>query len=390
MKFLLCLFTCLLLNISCGKEAKTKERIEKGITPSEAELYFNTLEAVKKAVLSNDPVGLDRAFLNDPGIDLDQILDDGDTFLIFAIKNDFEEIRDTLIDHGASIEKTNVMKETPLIAAVMNDRESSVQKLLKLKVDLEKEDLQGNTALIISIKNSRDDLSMLLLKQGANPTAMDRLGNDAYKLASERPIPKTLEFMKNMQELEAGAPTIGTYRNILSSGDYLRLSNFLNKYPRLAYDDVYQAINPLVILVELNNEMNALTSAKLLLDYQIDVNGPKNSTEIPLIHAVLAKKNKFAELFLQNGASVEKTDKNGKTALIHAVEINDLDLVAMLVNYKAEKEYDFRKDGQRFRIDVCDTVESVGEKLESTDEKSTNARIKKLLDCGFYRYRWSF
>lgn len=385
---LLCAFLCCLLLSSCGKKAEVENSTKKGLGPTEAERYFYTFQALKDAVFNNNVQALDEAFKNDPGVDLGQILDNGETFLTVAILNDYHDIRDKLIYRGCPLNQTNIKKETPLMIAVQNLKEESIKTLLFNNVDLEKKNLFGDTVLHIAIKNNYDDVAHLLLKEGASKEALDRDGYDALKLASLYDVPKTLDYIKMLEELGSGTPTIAYYRELLESGDYLRLGIVLKKFPRLAFDDAYEEINPLSILAGLTNETNAFMSAKLLIDYQSNVNGPDSAPETPLIRAVKLRKKRFVELFLRYNASTERRDNNGWTALLHAVNVNDLEVVNMLLKKSADAKYSIKKEAGKVTYDACDVAEKKLLELTSDEDKLTNGKIKKLLSCGIFG--WTF
>lgn len=373
---------------SCGKKAEVKDKTEKdSLAPSMAEIQFSALKEIKRAINENDVQALKNALQDNNDVDLNQIqFESGETFLTSAIKNDFREIRNLLIDEGVSLEKSNAQKETPLIAAVIAGSVNSIKVLLDNKVDIEKKEISGNTALHMALKNSNDEIALLLIKQGANIYATDSKDRNALKLATEYKTKASLELIRTIMEMEHGAPDITSFKNILLKADHQSLKNVLARYPRLATERHYQEMNPLALLVGVPNEKDALKSAEILINHNANVNGPEEAEQTPLIKATVALKKGFANLYLSSNANPQLLDKDGKSALIHAVELNNPDLVELLLSYSAAERYSFRKNGKRISYNACETARETGRKFsQDDDEKRINERIKKSLDCGLLR-----
>ncbi len=374
---------------SCGKKAQVKEseRAESNVSPSEAELYFNAYKEIRRAVDENDLPTLQRVLNESPGIDLNQtMMDNGETLLIIAIKKDFRSIRNLLIEKGASAEKANVNRETPLIAAVGVNKANSVRFLLDLRVNLEKRDANGDTALHVALKKSNDELALMLVKEGANVHSLDPRDRNAQKLADEFNTPQTSAFIKSILELETGSPDLAAFHTLLINADHRRLTKLLSRYPKLATERAYQAINPLALLVGVPQEANALISAEILLRYEANVNGPEDAEATPLIAATVSSKKSFANLYLSANANPQLLDKDGKSALIHAIELNNPEMVDLLLAYSAVETYTFRREGRRINFDACDVARETARKLTDATEKASNRKIREALDCGFLNW----
>lgn len=381
---------CTLLLITtitgCGKKAEVKDSDsnEKDISPTTAEVNFFALKEMRRSVSENDLNALKKTIRENPGIDLNAILNDGDTYLTLAIKKDFREIRNYLIEKGASVDKANINKNTPIIVASLRGMVNSVKVLLDLKVDLEKKNNDGDTALHSAIKNGHDEIALLLIKQGANIEAVDSRNRTAIRLAEEFNVPLSLELLKSVLQVEVGAPDIASFRNILTQGDLKRLNNVLIRYPKIVND--YESINPLAILVEVKDENAAMRSAEMLIQYEANINGPQDAEVTPLIKATLTEKQKFANLYLSQNANPQLLDKDGKSALIHAIELNNLEMVDLLLSYSAVEKYTFRKDGKKITYNACDVARMALKDLKTDEEKKINEKIKDSLDCGFLRW----
>jgi ankyrin repeat protein len=374
----------LVMLVSCGKKPQTEEQtLKEKLNPSREEVFFLAMRDLRKAINENNLVAVKKVIQENPGIDLNQILTEtGETFLTLSIKKDYREIRNFLIDKGCHLEKANVYKETPLIAAVISERVNSVKVLLDARVDLEKKTINKDTALHIALKKGNDEIALLLLKQGANVNATDARDNNALKLASEFNVTRSLEFIRGVMNIELGAPDVGTFRNILLDADHKRLTNVLTRYPRIATEKVYQSINPLALLVDSKDEKNAIRSAEVLLYHETNVNGPEGAEQTPLIKATVSFKKSFANLYLSSQANPQLVDKDGKSALIHAVELNNPDMVELLLSYSAVEKYTLRKEGKRVTFNACESAKRVAKSLKTDQERDANLKIKRALDCG--------
>lgn len=363
----------LILCCACGKKAEEKKlkSFTDNYRPSEAEVYFNALQELRRSVQDNDLLSLQRLLVNNPQLDLNKLGDDGETLLTIAIKRNYTSIRNYLINKGADLEKANIHKETPLISAVVSNQMNSTKILLDHGIDINKKDSFGNTALHIAIKNRNEDLALLLIKSGANVEITEAMDRNAYKLAEEYQTPRVLELIKSIMQTVYGSPDISSFKSVLVMGDVKALNQMLTRFPRIAID--YEAINPLALVLEIQDETMALKSAQLLISYQASVDGPKNADITPLIRAVQVENFAISQVLIEENADVNLVDNKGKSALIHAVEKANLPLINLLMNNGAKISYSAYTDSYRYDYDAC----KIARKLD-------NSSIKKSLGCSFW------
>lgn len=373
---------------SCGKKPEidnNESKTDKSTAPTESEAYLKYRKSLKAAIENNDLKLLKKTIEGNSTFDINEPFRiTGETPLVLAIKKDHREIRNYLIvECGAKVNLADDNKITPLMAAAMNGYLNSVVILLNEKADLETRDSNGETALHLALKNSRDEVALYLVKQGANINTLDSRARNALALAQEFKAEETLRFIRGVMDLEFGAPDIASYRKILEDGDHQQLKKIVSRYPIVATNPTYDSINPLSLLVNVNNESNGLKSAEILIANQANVDGPMGISEPPLIKATVHKKSSFVRLFLSAKAKTELKDETGKSALIHAVEMNNLALVDMLLSYSAVEKYSFRKDGKVISYNACDVARETRKKLQTDEEQETNRKIRKSLSCGF-------
>lgn len=377
---LLMLMTCF---VSCGKKTKVKDSnsSKTDIQLTEDQAYL--LKDLKTAVVENDIESVKKIINSNDDIDLNKIVPGtGETLLTLAIIKDYKEIRNFLLDKGANPEELNGLKQTPLFVAVKYNRINSVQLLAELNVNLDQIDFYSrDTALTTAIKQSSQDIAIFLIKEGAALETLDKDLKSPIRLAEENRLSEVAELIRSILQTERGAPDLKSFRTFLNEADLGRLTSVLTRYPRLIID--YDVINPLAILVEGKNEYSSLKSAELLLKYQANVNGPFDAEQTPLIKATKSQKSGFANLFLTFKANPQLLDKDGKSALIHAIELNNQELVDLLLSFSAVEKYTFRKDGKEITYNACQVARKVGQNLTEDKDVVINRNIKKSLACRF-------
>lgn len=344
----------LTLVISCGKkteDGKLKSYSE-SYRPSAEEVYFNALKELRKSVYENDYVLLKKVLMANPKLDLDQIGNDGETLLTAAIQKNHTQIRDFLIERGASLDKANINKETPLIVAATYNRMESAMLLLRSNVEINRKNSHGNTALHIALENKNEDLALLLIREGANIEITDEDDQNAYKLAQKHENQRVLELLKIILHDLYGIPENMDFKKVLLEGSDEDLRLVLEKYPKLAIE--YESINPLVIAQEQKNELSSWEMIKTLLANKANINGPKNAEITPLIKAILLQHTSVASYLIDQKADVNLLDNDGKSALIYAIELNNNEIVKQLMQHGARRNYSITlKSGKTLTFNAC-------------------------------------
>ncbi len=386
-RILICM--ALIIGISaCGKKASVNgKEIQKSFQPSEAEKSVLVDKQVKLAVQTNNLTSLEALLRNNPSVDVNQLSDDGngDTLLTLAIRRDFRDIRNFLIEQGANLEEVNLNKETPLIVAVIANRLNSVQVLLDNRVDMNRKDsneetalhraiiLQGTSTLVDEVRKSYEDIALLLIKEGANIEITNKQDKTPYRLAQDHHADRVVELIKSIIDVTYGNPDINTFRNLLTNGDVRNLSAMLSRYPNMVL--IYESINPLVIAMDIQDEMDALRSVQILLNYKASASGPVNAEVTPLIKATKLQKRSYMQMFIDAKANVNAFDSNGKSALYHAIDLTNSELVDMLLANQA------RKNNATLNANACSIARSVERRGLDQKGKDSIKAIKKSLGC---------
>lgn len=93
----------------------------------------------------------------------------GLTPLIFAVKNNYFDGIELLLENGADANKTSLQGESPLTLALRNKDTNSLKILLKFGADANKMSLQGESPLALALRNEDTTSLKFLIKFGANP-----------------------------------------------------------------------------------------------------------------------------------------------------------------------------------------------------------------------------
>lgn len=390
------LFTsgCLLLLLSglvaCGKKTKTSHSSgEPYSEPTKDERSFVATKELHRAVRENDERALRKVIFENPQLNLNEDIPDGDTLLTIAIKKNHIRIRNILIEAGVSIDKASYHSDTPNMTpmhiAAHLGYENSVKVLIEKKANLNKKDYYGDTPLHKAIKRRHQEVALHLIKNGANIELTDADRKNSYRLAQDYDTSEVLNYLHNMLQVGFGAPTMETFRNVIMVGDIETLRKILNQYPRLAeeYDDA----NPLALVLETKNESVGFSMAQILIGHGVKVNGPEKSLTTPLIASVKLQKKIFTELYLDKKADVNAFDKDGNSALYHAIDIANPVFVELLINNGAKTRYEtWTDDYRKVKFKACKTANDKENFLYSQSSDLKNiTNIKDLLGCGMFR-----
>lgn len=379
------LLSALILSVvSCGKKARDDESPDSlsSIAPTLSQQQFNALKYLKNGLRDNDLALIEKAFKTDPELNVNQIMDDGDTPLISSIKSGYRNIRNYFIDHGANLNKANVLKETPIIIAVKYKKINSVQVLLDYKVKVDERDSDNNVALHYALKNNDGPTALLLVKQGANIQLTDSEDRNAYQIAIDQKLFDVADIIKGLMIANYNTPDISTFKSLITLGDVKGMKMMLDKFPNVVVD--YQLINPLNMILSTQDLNSGFKMAELLLINHIDPNGPIKSDETPLIKATKTQRIDFSELYLTYKANPDLTDAQGKSALIYAVELNQLELVELLLKYSAKVKYTTNVGANKINFNACKTANITLRTLKNDLEKENMKQIKKLLSCSIW------
>lgn len=135
------------------------------------------------AVTSNDVAAVEGLLeQNTDSIDVRDARD-GDTGLIVAAFEGFEQIVDLLVDAKAQLDVQNHEGDTALILAATQGHKSIVRMLISSRANVDVDNKLGNTALIQAAKNSHTSIVTMLMEGKANLNHRNKNGHDVAHFA---------------------------------------------------------------------------------------------------------------------------------------------------------------------------------------------------------------
>ncbi len=383
--FLITAMTC----ISCGKEAATGGAPKKS-GKNEVTVPERLTEAWKelwRSVSANDTVGLRVVLFDNPDLQLNRYLPDGDTLLTYSIKKKFPLIRNILLERGAQPDLVTQHQDyidfTPLMLASHLGDIGAISALLENRASLNAQDeALGDTPLHKAIKNGYDEAAKALIRAGANLQLENFAHETPLETAENLGRKEIGDFLKGLVDLGRGAPTVAVFRQILMDADIVNYRKLVTAHREAVQEFV--SINPMAIVLDAPNELNAFEIVHSLLALKLPVDGPENADTTPLIRAVTLKRMNIAELLLRHNPDLQKLDKDDRPALYYAIKNNDLKMVEFLLNNGALEKFEKWKRGRKINFKGCKVADGNQFSLRTTEEQAINREIQSLLGC-----RWT-
>lgn len=383
MKNLTTIASILILGLNlqaCGKKTQDKgpDKVIENLVPVDTSLEDETHKELKIAIENKDEAEVLRLLEFQNQIDLNIILDNGETLLTMSVERDLINVVNKLISNGAYSWKQNSKKESPLMVAVKFGHTNLVKKLANLGVPLEAYDLNKDTALGYAIKKENNEAALFLIDQGANIEHINNEGKSILDLAMDANLQDVVTLIQIRLHQFSTMPRLATVKKIIQLGDIKTLTTLFDEYPALKTS--FSEFNYYTFIMQELPHDKALTffylfiTEGILIENEVDV-------QTPLVWAIENGKTAFAKLFIDNKVQINRIDTVGKTPLIKAIEKNNLEVVAKLMNNGAKKKYSYTNDkNKKTTVRACKVVNEVKKTL-SSEAKKTNTAIKKAMDC---------
>lgn len=237
----------------------------------------------------------------------------GNTPLMIAIqKNQIDTVKKELSDsryndnNNALLNHTNVNDETALHIAVKNRSEAIVKLLLDNRIEKDTRNLNGDTALHIATKNGDVAIVKMLVDAKCDINAVDENGATALVLAAKRGNKNLIDYF-----LEKGAD--------------IQKPDFYGK----TYKDYYapdketekRAENPVEEKRKISIGNNAGRKYAVVF----------GSSKDPVIQAVKDRNRSKLESLIAEGQGLDTPDSFGNTALMYAVNMQNVYLINCLL-----------------------------------------------------------
>ena len=384
---LLILVTMLLGASSCGKKAKDQQTNvpDQVMQASEAAMIAETHKELYEAIVANDIVKVRKLLETKTQLDLNIILEDGETLITTAVNKDLYPIVELLLENNASLYKPNIRNESPLMVASKLGHENLVRLLISLGSRPDTKDLNGNTALHLAILNKHEEIALYLINSRSNIDITNNLDQTALRLAETLNLKKVLDLLRSLTQTSVGLPSKIEVRNILTLGDVISINQLFSKYPALAQD--YKDLNFFVLIMRSHSHDKALSMTNLMISLGANLDGPSGAEITPLIEAVKQSYDDFVELMLKENVNPNNLDDKGNSALIWSIRSNNLTNVNRLIDKNAAVKYTYYVNGSKKTMNACDVAREVKKTVSSSEAKKTNEDILDALNCGL---RWLF
>lgn len=272
-------------------------------------------------------------FLINNGSDVSFVRKDGRSMLIEAVDEKDLRLTELLLKKGVAIDYKSRQNPPALFEAIDKGKIEIVKILLKEGADIEMKDKKERTALMYALDEGESEIAQLLIKADADVNAQTK---DGWTVLMEASVQKYPDIVKMLINRGANVKAI-SYHNITALNSAVRKGRLEIAKILIGFGaDVnwrYDKLTPLCEAVRRNNY--AMT--KLLVDSGADVQARESDRgETVLIQAADEKDPRIVELLLQNGAHVNATRYDSRTAIFEAIESGKIANAKILIKHGAD------------------------------------------------------
>jgi ankyrin repeat-rich membrane spanning protein len=386
---------------------KVKDILDNTITNHmNNETYLNRRTSVYNTITSMSSPALKK-----PRIDLEIHDEAKQTPLIIACRLNSTEICHMLIAHGADVNASDADSWTPLLNAAKNGNGEIVEELVKHKATVEAKDIGGFSPLMWACYKDHVKIVRILLKNGANPNSSCKNQIGCLSWAAGRGYDEVVaELLKcynirlNLQDSNNSTPLLWAARK--GSLEIVRAlvergaspeHVGMNNMNALLMSCRNGHLDAALYLSRCTNSVNhtdkdghsALSlSAKngytdlvlSLLEKGAYVNRPNKKGDSILITAVRGgHKSIIDALLAAPQVEIDAVGNQGKTALHHAIEKANLEVVRALLFHKPDLEI-ASKEGdtplllaaKKKSAGIVNELLNNGSKVSPTDKNGDN------------------
>lgn len=308
------------------------------------------------------------------GADINERTRKGDSALHLAAANGHEAILHCLISSGALVNSAGHRIQTPLHQAVVYGHLKAAVLLLNAGADIALKDMDNFTPLALAVRRNQWDIVKEMATRDVNLDEVDDDGNSLLVLAARVKAWDTVQVLCEMGasgkiykgdtnsplKLAARSGAVEEVKCLLRTGfsrEDRDVFIALSRAKSLAVVKAFESIFPGTISVTgeraLLTAANAgiLESTGALLDAGVDINRrstPKGMT--PLMHAAMKGHVQCVRLLLHRGASKDKKDDDGDTALHLASRNRHEECVRALLEAGADWKMKNKKGKTPFQL----------------------------------------
>jgi len=279
-----------LSNLNNSKESLIKtlyknKPINKLTENEQYELLFKSVQ--------DENINIVKELIEEYDVDINEISDNGDTSLIYSVKNENMEMIEFLIENGANPNQEDDFGRTPISYAV--EKENLL--ILKYLIDHGAEfDITSNKILLFAIKLGNLEIMQYLIDAGVDINKCSNHGTTPLIFTIEQGNDELVEFL-----IDNGAD---------------------------ANERDYYGHTPLIKSIVIGN----VTLVNYLLEHGANINEMDESNNLPLIIAIKNKNEEIVKILIENGVNINESDKYGITPLIYSIKDANIDILKLLIN----------------------------------------------------------
>ncbi|ORX81901.1 ankyrin [Anaeromyces robustus] len=229
--------------------------------------------------------------------------------------------------------------------------------------------LDGSTPLLLSIKYEKYKCIPFLLENGADITIPNQQGESAISYILKHPS----DNEKYKEILKLFIPKINFYQTYLPN-NLLPFQYLINYNNWQGLEVILPQLNTLNINIDDYNLINYKKMNNNKKEKEKEKENEKNDDNLEdtlLLYAIkLNTQNlKLIKTLLSNGANINYLNKQGKNALIYAIEQKNMDLIKLLMNYKPDIKLKTKNGITPLKLAIMNNLSDIVRELLSTNKK---------------------
>lgn len=226
--------------------------------------------------------------------------------LNYAIKNNYDDIANLLINNRANVNCVATNQESALMFAVKKNNLAMVEKLIENQANINHESSQCRTTpLILAIRNKNENISKYLLNAKAEVNSSD---NSSALMGA------------------------------VYWSNFNMVKELIDRGADINYKSEFNYNTPLITSLRLGGRIET-DIVELLINRGADVNHVNDQEDSALALAIYKKKLGIVKLLLDKKANVNCINKDKDSALTLAARVGDLNIVKLLLDKKADVNY---------------------------------------------------
>ncbi|KAF4342049.1 hypothetical protein FBEOM_3980 [Fusarium beomiforme] len=301
----------------------------RGMTGLHASVYFGEYRWI-------DRLSLDALQINGH---INAVCSNGQTALHWAAKYGKEHIVGLLIERGADLNLKDNNGDSPLHVALTcttTDCEGVVKRLVKAGAKLDIRGRRGRTPLAWTIRYGPPSIAVMLARNPEVVNAEDDLGWTSLREAISQGQPEIVYLLLKNGADPNRASTVDDWtplRAVVQDGDEIMAEHLIQSGAIVDEPDQDEGFTPLRWAMKYNH----IHIIQLLLRHGADPNAKSKDGTTPLISALrdMNGNKDFAWILIDNGARTDDQDKNGRTALHHAIRSSYRSIAWLLISHDA-------------------------------------------------------